>query len=312
VSITARDRKILMGIVVLALFGAYWFLVLSPKREETSAVDTELTEAQGRRDQAVAQAAKLDRDRQNFTVDYATVVRLGKAVPATIDLPSLIVQLDQAAADAEIDFDRIKTGDRATGAAATPPPAAGAAPPPGGAAPPPGAAAPPPGGAAPPAASAPGQTRDAAQGATNNANQSAAAQPGATPPPAGGAAPAPATGAGAEPSSIPGLDTVPLEFTFEGSFFEMADLFHRLKRFVHLKGEKIVVQGRLMSIDGFTLAPGASPRQLSAQIKATVYLAPKAEGPSAGATPTGPDPAAAPGAPQPASAPAPTTATATP
>jgi hypothetical protein len=63
-------------------------------------------------------------------------------------------------------------------------------------------------------------------------------------------------------------------------------------------GEATSVNGRLLTIDGFTLSAGPTglPR-LSATVTATSYLAPADEGITAGATPAGPvteptDPAA--------------------
>jgi hypothetical protein len=80
---------------------------------------------------------------------------------------------------------------------------------------------------------------------------------------------------------------VPLTFTFKGGFFDLADFFHQLKRFVRLANDRINVHGRLMAIDGFTFKASAFPR-LEAQVNATVYLTPKDEGTTAGATPGGP------------------------
>lgn len=319
---TDRDRKILLFLVPVVLLGAVWFLAIKPKRQEAATVGKQLTEQVKKRDAAVARAGGLERAKTNFAADYGEVIRLGKAIPATIDVPSLIVQLDEAAKGSRIEFNSIRTGERdpaaPTPALATPPPAGGSQPPPaGGAQPAAGGATPPGGGAAPggaqPAASAPGQTAQNATGAVNTANAQNGQNAAAAGSPPGGA-PAGAPG-GAGGGAVPGLDTVPLEFSFEGDFFQLADLFHRLKRFVRVDGEQLVVRGRLMTIDSFTFDSAESFPKLTAEVKATVYLAPKAEGTSAGASPSGPPQAAgAPAAPQPASAPsaAPATATATP
>ena len=88
-------------------------------------------------------------------------------------------------------------------------------------------------------------------------------------------------------------------------------MFHRFKRFVKIAGDDIRVQGRLMTIDGFEFTSGENFPNLTAEVKATVYLTPKVQGTTAGATPTGPA-APAPGAAQPVSTPAPATAAATP
>jgi len=107
--------------------------------------------------------------------------------------------------------------------------------------------------------------------------------------PVGGGAAAPAAG-GAPAPAAPGLDSVPLDFTFRGRFFDLADFFHRLKRFVHLADGDVVVRGRLMTIDSIKMTVGQKGR-IDASIKATVYLAPQAEGVTAGAGPAGPAPA---------------------
>jgi len=115
-----------------------------------------------------------------------------------------------------------------------------------------------------------------------------------------------------------GLETVPLEMEFVGDFFRLADFFHDVKRFVHVANQDVIVNGRLVTIDSVSYAsdPVLFPR-LRATIKATVYLSPKAEGATAGATPEGPavtTPATTPAAtPAPAATPTPApTATATP
>ena len=81
---------------------------------------------------------------------------------------------------------------------------------------------------------------------------------------------------------------MPLEFSFSGSFFHLANFFHRLKRFVHVANGRLQVRGRLMTVDSFTFKSGDSFPGLTADVKATVYLVPKQEGVTAGATPTGP------------------------
>jgi Tfp pilus assembly protein PilO len=262
VTITDRDKRILMLLVPVALILAFWFLVYSPKREESAAIQEQLAQAQTDQQTAESQAASLSGAKQDFSSDYTTVIRLGKAIPSTVDMPSLLVQLDRAARGTGISFDKIATGERqAAAAAVAPAPAAGSE-------------------------SGAGQARDAAQNAASQAN---GAQPsGSTP--------------GATGTGTPGLETIPLDFTFHGTFFELADFFHRMKRFVRVVNDDIVVRGRLMTIDSFNWK--AEPQEwpsLTAEVHATVYLAPKAEGVSAGATPQGP------GAAAPAATPAPAT-----
>jgi hypothetical protein len=201
--------------------------------------------------------------KQNFAADYTTVIRLGKAVPSTVDMPSLLMQLDRASRGTGIDFDKVSTGERS--AAPTPAPSGGS-----------GSGS---------AQSGPGKAKQAAQGAANQASSTGTLN-GAQP---GGATSTSGTSGGAGGAAAPGLESIPLDFTFHGTFFNLADFFHRMKRFVKVANDDVVVRGRLLTIDSFNWK--AEPQKwpfLTAEVHATVYLAPKAEGVSAGATPSGP------------------------
>jgi hypothetical protein len=272
-SLTERDKKIVMAIVPLVLVLAYWFLLLAPKREAATEAAATLDKEKAALSDAQTEASTVRAAKESFARDYAAVVALGKAIPTSVDMPSLLVQLEQAANGTGIELDGITIGERgaAQSGAAAQPPATGTAP----------------SGQAP--QSGPGQAVAGAQAAADAAS---------TPPPtADGTATAPAA-AGA-PGSAPAagaLESVSMEFRFKGDFFELANFFHRLKRFVYVKGDRVRVRGRLMTIDGVEYTADADTfPSLAATVKATVYLTPKAEGVTAGATPAGPGaPAAAP------------------
>jgi len=276
VTLSDRDRKVLIFVVpFLALMG-YWFLLLSPQRQEASIAAEQVVKEHERRDMAQAQLDTAKNAKQDFSADYTQIVRLGKAIPASVDMPSLIVQLDSAAAGTGISFTKIKTGERVDPALATTAP--GATPP--GTTPPadPATAA---AAGGEQAQSAPGGAAEAANTTAQTANGQAAAtdaQTSTSPGPAGTAPAAPA-----------GLETVPLEMEFTGNFFNLADFFHRVKRFVEVDGGGVMVSGRLLTVEGvrWTSDPEIFPK-IRAEMKATVYLSPKAQGATAGATPTGP------------------------
>jgi Tfp pilus assembly protein PilO len=315
-SLSARDKKILIVLVPVMVLAAYWFLVLSPQREEASTAATALTKQQDRVIAARAASEAAQGAQQNFETSYAQVVRLGKAIPSSVDMPSLLVQLDAAAAGTGIQFTNITAGERVS---ATPAPApstgsdsedrpveAGGE-----------TAQSAPGGAVEHANNA----QETADARTNEAEQTDVDTQTSTStgdgglPVGGGTAPAGAPAAG---SSAPaGLETVPLELEFEGNFFNLADFFHRVKRFVRIANQDVLVSGRLLTVEGVSWASDAEifPR-LTATVTATIYLSPQAQGVTAGATPQGPAPSTPDGnttpaesAPDPAFAP---TATATP
>lgn len=325
-SMSDRDRKLLMAIVPIVLIVAYWFLLLGPKRQDASTAAASLSKQEARRDVAKADLMQASGAKTDFSSDYTQIVRLGKAIPASVDMASLLIQLDGAAKGTGIHFTKIATGERTPVVTAATPPAAGSTPPAGsegsGTSTTPAATA---GGQ--PAQSAPGQ---AAEGANNTAAQgnTAAAQSGvdattsttASPGglPVGGGAGAPAGTDGAAATGPAGLETVPLDLEFTGDFFRLANFFHDIKRFVHVVNQDVVVNGRLLTIESvtYTSDPLLFPR-IRAQVKATVYLSPQTEGATAGATPYGPaatTPATTPAAtPEPSSTPSPApTAAATP
>lgn len=277
-TISDRDRKILIVLIPLVLLLGYWFLLISPKRQESATAGQKLAKEQDRLGAARQKTAQLSSAKTDFARDYEELVELGKAVPTSVDVPSLIVQLESAAHGTHIRFSRIAKGERSTTAAAAPaPPAPGSG---NGSQP---AAA---GGAA--AQSGSGKVAEKAGDNVQSANNSSAATANqAGSPSAGTATGAPGT------TGAPGLDTVPLDLEFQGRFLDLADFFHRLKRFVRLSNGNVQVRGRLMSVEGlkFTSDPDTFPL-VKAEIKASVYLTPKDQGKTAGAGPQGPATAA--------------------
>ncbi len=287
-TISERDRKILMLIIPLVVLAGYWFLILSPKREEASVAADELAQQQARLDTAESAAEQAKSAENAFESDFTEVVRLGKAIPSGVDMPSLIVQLDRAAEGTDIHFTKIATGERDASAApvaATPAPSTDSS-----------ASGAPVAAGGETASSSSGTAVESANNAQATADQNAAnaeqsgVAPTDTQTSTGGVDPAAAattdaTGA----TTTPGLETVPLELEFVGDFFNLADFFHNVKRFVRVANNNVLVGGRLITVEGVQWASDTElfPR-LKATIKATVYLSPKAEGTTAGATPQGP------------------------
>lgn len=308
-----RDKKLIAAILPAILIAGYWFLFLSPKREEASTAGTDLAAAEKKRDDAVTRAGQLTQARQSYASDYETVVRLGKAIPASVDMPSLLVQLDRAARGTGIDFTKIKTGTRQTasgGDAAS----GGSGTPPSGGSP----SAPPTQAGGQQAESGPGKAAESAgnaaktaESASNAAGASSETNTQTSKPvgnekglPVGGGDTSSSAAGGSQGSGVPGLDSIPLDFEFNGSFFDLADFFHRMKRFVRVVNKRIMVRGRLMTLDTLSFKSEDHFPSLKAEVHATVYLAPKDEGVTAGATPEGPAGATpASGSPSPAGAP---------
>jgi len=281
-SLSDRDKKIAIVMLPLVLIGAFVFFIMKPKRAEAVKAAKALEEQRESRDKAVSREQQLLVAKQTFTADYTTVVRLGKAVPTDVDMPSVLVQLERAAKGTGIEFGKITPGPRvpaAGGAASGAAPSGGTAA--GSSSAQPAAA----GGAS--AQSSAGQNVEKANTAAAGSGQASAASQNAT---SGGGSAAAAGGASGA-TGVPGLDTVPLELGFTGNFFDLADFFHDLKRFVDVANQDLKIRGRLMTIDSFSFKSESFPK-LEAEMKARIFLSPPASGAAAGASPAGP---AAPG-----------------
>jgi hypothetical protein len=275
--VSNRDKKILLAVIPLALIVGFWFVVLGPKRADASKASESVAKQERRLDDAQAKLAAAESSKNTFASDYTGLVKLGKAVPTKLDMSTIIVQLEAASRGTGISFTKIATGERAPTTSTAQPPAApgdGSAP----------AAA---GGA--PAQSGPGGAVESAGNGVNGANDASAA---ADKTGAGGSV---APGGTAPSGTAPALDTVPLDLEFQGSFFRVADFFHSLKRFVHVANQRIEVRGRLLTVESLTFKSDAENfPSLTAEVKATVYLAPAGQGTTAGATAQGPTAAAEP------------------
>ncbi len=86
-----------------------------------------------------------------------------------------------------------------------------------------------------------------------------------------------------------GLAVMPYTLTFDGNFFKVADFIKRIDALVKTPREEVLVDGRLLTIDGFSLAPGPSGfPSLTATFAVTSYVTPPGQGTTAGATPADP------------------------
>jgi Tfp pilus assembly protein PilO len=286
VTLSDRDKKILVFLAPLLLIAAYWFLLLAPKREEVTTASENLTVQEDRLEAARSAASTADNAKDDFQASYATMVRLGKAIPATVDMPSLLVQLESAAAGTGIRFNSINAGERTAATTPAPPPSGDAE------------AAPASDAGGAPAQTAPGSAVESANEAqqTADADAAAAEQSGVDTTtstsaregglPVGGGTPTGGVdGAGAAATAPEGLETVPLTLSLEGNFFNLADFFHRVKRFVRVANQDVLVSGRLLTIESVNWTSDAEifPR-LRAEVGATIYLSPLSQGVTAGAT----------------------------
>ena len=246
---TTRDRLVIIGVLLAAALAGFWFVGLAPKRKEAAELQAQVASETQKLTSAQQRAAEAKQAKARYNGDYAAVAKLGKAVPKTDALPSLLYQLQSVAHSARVDFTSLKI---AGGGGQGPAPAATA-----------------------PAAASGGTSASGASSAGSSTGSAAAAAPAASTP----STPAPATQAatatlppGAAVGSA-GFPTMPFSFVFSGSFFDMERFLGDVQRFVRVDNKRVDVRGRLLSVDGFGLVagPGGFPN-VKASIVATANL----------------------------------------
>ena len=114
---TARDRTVLLVVVAFAALAGFWFGVLAPKRDQVKKVEAELATQQGRLDKARAGESAAQSARAHYNGDYATVARLGKAVPTDDETATLLYQLQSAARGSKVDMRTFELGTAANSSA---------------------------------------------------------------------------------------------------------------------------------------------------------------------------------------------------
>lgn len=232
-------------LVVAALAIAFWVLLLSPKREEAAKLSEQIVQVESSLAQHQSEVTAGEEARRQFPVDYQKLVVLGKAVPASDETASLLVQVSGIAKQTEVQFKDISL----------------------------------------------------------SSEEGSGEAPAAAPTPTGGT---PISPTEAEASLLPlgatigpaGLAVMPYTLSFEGSFFQVADFIKRLDSMVKTHNEEVTVDGRLITVDSFSLASGeGSVGDLAASFNVTTYLTPPGEGGTLGASPESPaEPSATPAA----------------
>jgi hypothetical protein len=107
---TTRDRMVLIAVVVLVLLAGGWVLVVSPERNKAGAEQAQVQSARAQLETAKNQANSARAAEQRYNAAYSSVVSLGKAVPSSEEVPSLIYQLELASDQRDIEFTSITSG----------------------------------------------------------------------------------------------------------------------------------------------------------------------------------------------------------
>lgn len=252
---SSSNRLVVSILVVAALAIGFWVLALSPKRDEADELAGQVEQLRVSLAEAQSKATEAAAARRDFPADYRQLVVLGKAVPASDNTSSLLVELSHVATRAKLKFDSIllnASGEEAPAPEAT----------------------------APVAPTVP------------SAGASGAVPASATVPPTEAAASVMPLGASIGPA---GLAVMPYNLTFSGDFFHVADFIKGIDSLVHIGGPEVAVDGRLVTLNGFALSADAVEGfpHLNATFAVTTYLTPPSQGLTAGASPSAPAPSIA-------------------
>ncbi len=87
----------LMAIAAVALLAAFWMMVLSPQRKAAADAKAQLSSARSQLTQAQDRANQGRAAQEAYRRDRATVVKIGRVVPETDDIPTLLTQLQALA-----------------------------------------------------------------------------------------------------------------------------------------------------------------------------------------------------------------------
>ena len=262
------ELTIVLALAVAGMIAAFWLIVISPKRDEAASLKQDVDGLQSSVDQAQQAAAAGEQAREDFEVNYRRLVVLGKAVPADGDQAGLLVQLQRLADRSGVGFQSIDLSASAQSASTpTTPPSSSVSP-------------------IPPVTPPTGTAEDAATTAASTSTAVPTEAAAATLP----------IGASVGPAGLP---VMPYDLKFTGDFFQIANFLESLDEMVHMPHGEVDVTGRLLTVDGFALAPeesaaGASLSAiptLTANLSVTTYLTPADQGITAGATLGGPAPA---------------------
>ena len=106
-----RTLGLIVGVVILVYAAGAYFMVVSPKKSEAARLDEEIVVAQAELRDALAATAAQD-DTQPITV--ADIFRLSTAMPATPDMPGILLELSRIAEETGIRFKSITPAAAAT------------------------------------------------------------------------------------------------------------------------------------------------------------------------------------------------------
>jgi type IV pilus assembly protein PilO len=111
-----KEIYIITGIVAVVIAVAWYFLLLSPTRDEIAEKTMQVETAQTTLNAARQQVVRLETYKKTAPQSRAEIVRLGKMLPESEGIPSLIIGLSKTASTAGVELTSITRGESKAGA----------------------------------------------------------------------------------------------------------------------------------------------------------------------------------------------------
>ncbi|MGN6664759.1 MAG: type 4a pilus biogenesis protein PilO [Solirubrobacterales bacterium] len=113
------NRLVVAMLVLVVAAGAFWMLLISPKRDEANKLEAKVQRLETQLAQHRSEAETAETARQEFPTNYSQLVVLGKAVPADSETSSLLVQVQHIAEKSQVRFEEISLNAKTEESAAT-------------------------------------------------------------------------------------------------------------------------------------------------------------------------------------------------
>ena len=105
-----KEVYIITAVVAVVLIVAWYFLLLSPTRTKLSDLDGQVQAQQAALATATQEVARLESYKKTAPQSRAEIVRLGKMLPESEGIPSLIIELTGTADASGVDLNSIARG----------------------------------------------------------------------------------------------------------------------------------------------------------------------------------------------------------
>jgi type IV pilus assembly protein PilO len=105
-----REIYIITAVVAVVLIVAWYFLLLSPMKAKLSDLDSQVVAQEAALATAKQEVVRLEAYKKTAPQSRAEIVRLGKMLPESEGIPSLIIELTRTADASGVDLNSISRG----------------------------------------------------------------------------------------------------------------------------------------------------------------------------------------------------------